>query len=150
LLNLTFDIFILFLFHFFTSYSVRFFREGHIFLTFTELSDLKLKCLRIQRQIFCSVGRELTKAEYKKLLDISQTLGKERLSLLMQTICATGILVSGVKYITVEAVKAGKAEISLKGKIRTILLTGKLCKKLLKYAKVKNKLQRDISHQKRQ
>jgi len=107
------------------------------FLTFIELSDLKVKYLRIQRQLFRSAGHELTKAEYKKLLDTAQTLGKERLSLLMQTICATGIRVSEVKYITVEAVKAGKAEISLKGKIRTILLTGKLCKKLLRYAKAK-------------
>jgi len=107
------------------------------FLTFTELSDLKVKYLRIQRQIFRSVGRELTKAEYQKLLDTAQTLGKERLGLLMQTICATGIRVSEVKYITVEAVKAGKTEISLKGKIRAILLTGKLCKKLLRYARAK-------------
>ena len=105
------------------------------FLTFVGCAELKVKYLRIQRQLFRSVGRELTKAEYQKLLDTAQTLGKERLSLLMQTICATGIRVSEVKYITVEAVKAGKAEISLKGKIRTILLTGKLCKKLLKYAR---------------
>jgi len=107
------------------------------FLTFAESPELKVKYLRIQRQLFRSVGRELTKAEYQKLLDTAQTLGKERLSLLMQTICATGIRVSEVKYITVEAVKVGKAEISLKGKIRTILLTGKLCKKLLRYAKAK-------------
>jgi len=107
------------------------------FLTFAELPDLKVKYLRIQRQLFRSTGRELTKAEYIKLLDTAQALGKERLSLLMQTICATGIRVSEVKYITVEAVKVGKAEISLKGKIRTILLTGKLCKKLLKYARAK-------------
>jgi len=93
--------------------------------------------LRIQRQLFFSSCRELTKAEYIKLLDITQILGKERLSLLMQTICAIGIWVSEVKYITVEAVKVGKTEISLKGKIRTILLTGKLCKKLLRYVKAK-------------
>jgi len=107
------------------------------FLTFADLADLKVKYLRIQRQLFRSADRELTKAEYIKLLDMAQNLDKERLSLLMQTICATGIRVSEVKYITVEAVKASKAEISLKGKIRTILLTGKLCKKLLKYAKAK-------------
>lgn len=107
------------------------------FFIFTGWGDIKVKYLRIQRQLFRSAGRELTKAEYMKLLNKAQELGKERLSLLMQTICATGIRVSEVKYITVEAVKAGKAEISLKGKIRTILLLGKLCKKLLKYAKHK-------------
>ena len=105
------------------------------FLVFVGMGELKVKYLRIQRQLFRNSNRELTQAEYMKLLNKAQELGKERLSLLMQTICATGIRVSELKYITVEALKAGKAEISLKGKIRTILLTGKLCKKLLKYAK---------------
>ena len=105
------------------------------FLTFVGQSELKVKYLRIQRQLFRNSNRELTQAEYLKLINKAQELGKERLSLLMQTICATGIRVSELKYITVETVKAGKAEISLKGKIRIILLTGKLCKKLLKYAK---------------
>ena len=104
------------------------------FLTFVGQSELKVKYLRIQRQLFRNSNRELTQAEYLKLINKAQELGKERLSLLMQTICATGIRVSELKYITVETVKAGKAEISLKGKIRIILLTGKLCKKLLKYA----------------
>ena len=105
------------------------------FLVVAGWGGIKVKYLRIQRQLFRSSGRELTKAEYMKLLNKAQELGKERLGLLMQTICGTGIRVSELKYITVEAVKTGKAEISLKGKIRTILLTGKLCKKLLKYTK---------------
>ena len=105
------------------------------FLVVAGWGDIKVKYLRIQRQLFRSSGRELTKAEYMRLLNKAQELGKERLGLLMQTICGTGIRVSELKYITVEAVKTGKAEISLKGKIRTILLTGKLCKKLLKYTK---------------
>ena len=105
------------------------------FLVFSGLADLKVKYLRIQRQLFRNSNRELTQAEYMKLLNKAQELGKERLNLIMQTICATGIRVSELKYITIEAVKKGRAEISLKGKIRTILLTGKLCKKLLKYAK---------------
>jgi len=70
-----------------------------------------------------------------KLLDTAVSLGKTRLALLMEVICATGIRVSEVKYITVEAARAGRADISLKGKIRTILLPGKLCRKLLKYAR---------------
>ena len=105
------------------------------FLTFIGCQDMKVKYLRIQRQLFRNSNKELTQAEYLKLLNKAQELGKDRLSLIMQTICATGIRVSVVKYITLEAVKSCKAEISLKGKIRTILLTGKLCKKLLRYAK---------------
>ena len=104
-------------------------------LSFVGWSELKVKYLRIQRQLFRNYNRELTQAEYMKMLNKAQELGRERLSLIMQTICATGIRVSEVKYITVEAIKTGRAEIFLKGKIRTILLTGKLCKKLLRYAK---------------
>ena len=97
--------------------------------------NFRVKYLRIQRRIFRSEGRELTKDDYKRLLDTARKQGKERLALLMETICATGIRVSELKYITVEAAQAGQAEVFLKGKIRTILLPGKLCKKLLKYAK---------------
>ena len=73
--------------------------------------------------------------EYIHLIETAREKGKERLALLMETICATGIRVSEVQYITVEAARQGRTEISLKGKIRTILLPGKLCRKLLKYAK---------------
>lgn len=74
-------------------------------------------------------------AEYLRLLETARTQGRERLALLLETICGTGIRVSEVRYVTVEAVYRGRAEISLKGKIRTILLPGKLCRKLLKYAR---------------
>ncbi len=105
------------------------------FFRFQGWDELRVKTIRIQRQIFRSRDKELTKEEYTRLLDAAQDMGKERLALLMETICATGIRVSEVKYITVEAARAGRAEIALKGKIRTILLPGKLCRKLLKYAK---------------
>lgn len=105
------------------------------FFQFQGRDDLRVKTLRIQRQIFRSRDKELTKGEYIRLLETAQSLGKERLALLMETICATGVRVSEVKYITVEAAQAGRAEIALKGKIRTILLPGKLRRKLLKYAK---------------
>ena len=100
--------------------------------------DCKIKFLRVQRKTFRDQNRELTRNEYQRLLDTAAELKQERLGLLMETICSTGIRVSEVQYITVEAVRAGRAEISLKGKIRTILLPAKLCRKLLKYAK-KNK-----------
>ena len=76
----------------------------------------------------------MTQVEYRRLVETAYGAGNERLALLMETICASGIRVSEVPYITVEAVRSGKAVIALKGKIRTILLPGKLCRKLLKYA----------------
>lgn len=112
--------------------------------------DCRVNTLKLQRRMFRSADRELTKEEYIHLIETARAKGKERLALLMETICATGIRVSEVQYITVEAARQGRTEISLKGKIRTILLPGKLCKKLLKYAKKqKNRLRRDLSHQKR-
>ena len=86
-------------------------------------------------RMFRSTEQELSKAEYLRLLETAHELGKTRLALLMETICATGIRVSEVKYITVEAVQAGRADVALKGKIRTILIPNKLCRKLQKYAK---------------
>ena len=97
--------------------------------------DCKVKALKIQRKLFRDDRGELTREEYQRLLDAAHGLGRERLALLLETICATGIRVSEVKYITVEAAHAGRAEISLKGKLRTILLPGKLCRKLKKYAR---------------
>ncbi len=94
-----------------------------------------MKFLKVQRRLFRDARRELNRAEYARLLDTAQRQGQERLALLMETICATGIRVSELRYITLEAVRLGRAEIALKGKIRTILLPGKLCRKLRKYAR---------------
>ena len=105
------------------------------FFAFLGWYDCQVKTLRIQRRLFREDSKELTRAEYERLVSAAQASGRERLVLLLETICSTGIRVSEVKYITVEALKLGKAEISLKGKIRTILLPNKLCRKLLKYAK---------------
>lgn len=96
---------------------------------------IKAKFLRIQRKLFQEECRNLKKDEYERLVAAAERSGKERLALLFETIGATGIRVSEVRYITVEALNAGGTEISLKGKIRTILLPDKLCRKLLKYAK---------------
>lgn len=105
------------------------------FLKFLERAECCVKYLRIQRKLFRQTERELSKAEYIRLLETANDMGKIRLALLMETIWATGIRVSEVKYITVEAINAERAEVSLKGKIRTILIPGKLCRKLQKYAK---------------
>lgn len=105
------------------------------FLKFLGRNACCVKYLRIQRRLFRGTDRELTKTDYTRLLETANNMGKTRLALLMETICATGVRVSEVRYITVEAAQAGRAEISLKGKIRTILIPGKLCRKLQKYAR---------------
>ena len=97
--------------------------------------DCRAKFLKVQRRIFRAPERELTRAEYAGLLTTAKNSGDAWLALLMESICATGIRVSEVKFLTVEAAQCGRAEITLKGKIRTILLPAKLCRKLLKYAK---------------
>lgn len=102
------------------------------FFGFLGWYDCQVKTLRIQRRLFREESKELTREEYARLVSAAQSSGRERLVLLLETICSTGIRVSEVKYITVEALRLGKAEISLKGKIRTILLPNKLCRKLLR------------------
>ena len=86
------------------------------FFNFMEWYDLRVKNLKIQKQIFASTDKELTKAEYNRLLQAAKQKKNERLYLLMQTICSTGIRVSEVQYVTVEAVARGVAEINCKGK----------------------------------
>ena len=104
-------------------------------LEFLGLRACRVKFLKIQRRMFRDDRRDLTRADYNALTAAAKERGKARLALLMEAICATGIRVSEVQYITVEAAQAGRAEISLKGKIRTILIPAKLCRKLLKYSK---------------
>lgn len=107
-------------------------------LGFLGWGDCKVKSLKIQRQTYCAEEKELTKAEYLRLLEASRN--QPQLNLIMQTICGTGIRVSELKYFTVETVRRGEIVVSCKSKTRTILLPGKLKKLLLEYAK-KNKIQ---------
>ncbi len=102
--------------------------------SFLDWTDCRTKFLKIQRNAFRDSGRELTKTEYNLLVQTAMEQGKERLSLVMETICSTGIRVSELKYITVGAAKSSRAKVRLKGKIRTILLPKTLCVKLLRYA----------------
>lgn len=104
------------------------------FFSFLGWHGCRVKSLRIQRRMFRENRRELTRSEYARLLSAARSQGRERLALLMESICATGIRVSEVEHLTVEAVRAGRAEISLKGKIRTILIPSRLRKKLLQFA----------------
>ena len=97
--------------------------------------DCKVKAIKQQRQIFCGEDKELTKAEYFRLLNVAKQQKNDRLNLILQTICGTGIRVSELQFITVEAAKVGEATVNCKGKIRTVLIVKELKKKLLRYAK---------------
>ncbi len=101
--------------------------------SFLGWTDLRLKSLKQQRQVFCPEEKELTRAEYERLCHAAQKKHNERLCLILQTICSTGIRVSELQFITVEAVKEGKATVSLKGKTRVVFLLRELQKKLLNY-----------------
>ena len=102
-------------------------------LSFLGWGDCRVKNLRVQRQTYCAEEKELSKAEYLRLLEAS---GKNtQLSIVLQTICGTGIRVSELRYFTVEAVQHGRITVSCKSKTRTILVPGKLKNLLLNYAR---------------
>ena len=105
------------------------------FFCFMEWYDLRVKNLKIQKQIFASADKELSKTEYDRLLKAAKDNKNKRLYLLMQTICSIGIRVSEVRYITIEAVNCGIAEINCKGKCRQVLLPKQLCQILKQYIK---------------
>lgn len=104
------------------------------FFSFLKHDELKVKTIKTQNIIFSSTEKELTKAEYERLLSAARDKKDTRLCLLMQCICSTGIRVSELRYITVESLSFGRAEIDNKGKRRTVFLPSKLCKALKKYA----------------
>ena len=96
--------------------------------------DLRVNSLKLQQQVFCSEERELTRVEYKRLCQAAKQKKNERLNLIIQTICATGIRVSELQYITVEAAKCGKATVNCKAKTRSVFIVKELKQKLLHYA----------------
>ena len=100
---------------------------------FMEWTDLRIKALKIQQQVFCPEEKELSRAEYERLCHTAQRKHNEWLNLILQTICSTGIRVSELPYITVESVRRGQTTVSLKAKIRTVFLPDDLRRKLLKY-----------------
>ena len=100
--------------------------------------DLKVKSLKLQQQVFCPEEKELTKAEYARLCRTAERKHNERLNLILQTICGTGIRVSELKYITVEAVKNGEAVVNSKAKTRSVFIVKELKQKLLRYAAEQN------------
>lgn len=109
------------------------------FLRFMGWRECAVKLLNIQKSLFCDESRELTRSEYARLVRAAEQGGNQRLSLVLQTICATGIRVSELKFITVEAVGTGRAEIVNKGKRRTVFLPDKLRRLLQKYLRGQKK-----------
>lgn len=106
---------------------------ANTFWDFTGWTDLRMKPLKIQRNLFCREEKELTREEYLRLVRAAAGGGNERLSLVLQTICATGIRVSELQFITIEAVHTGRTAVSCKGKTRTIFLPKKLQRALIHY-----------------
>ncbi len=104
------------------------------FFMYMDRCELRVKSLKVQRQIFAISDKELSKSEYERLLLVAKKNKKERLWLLMQTICSCGIRVSEAKYITVEALRRGVANISCKGKHRQVFMAKPLCDILKRYA----------------
>lgn len=105
------------------------------YLRFLNREDCRVRFLKVQRRIFREVGKELTQSEFKRLIRTARAKGRERIALALETIGGTGIRVSELRFITVEAAQCGQTEISLKGKIRPIVLPKTLCTKLLAYAR---------------
>ena len=104
------------------------------FFLFCGHEIFKIKTIREQRQIFCPEEKELTKEEYSRLVSAAESQGNQRLNMILQTICGTGIRVSELQFITVEAVKKGEAVVFCKGKRRSVFIVKALQRKLLKYA----------------
>lgn len=102
--------------------------------TFLDWHDLKVKTLKLQQQVYCPEEKELTKAEYTRLCRAAERKHNERLCLILQTVCGTGIRVSELQFITVEAARCGEAAVSCKAKTRTVFLVKALRQKLLRYA----------------
>ena len=106
--------------------------------TFLGWHDLKVKALKLQQQVYCPEEKELTKAEYARLCRAAERKHNERLNLILQTICGTGIRVSELQFITVETVKQGGAVVSCKAKTRSVFIVKELKQKLLRYAAKQN------------
>lgn len=104
------------------------------FLEYTGHCDCKVRLLKVQRKAFIDDDRDLNEAEYRRLLAAAKEQRNSRLYHVMLTLCGTGIRVSELRFVTFEAVRTGRAEIRLKGKSRTVILTKGLRQKLLSYA----------------
>lgn len=108
------------------------------FFAFKGWHDIRMKALKLQQQIFTNKNKELTKAEYERLLNAAKNRKSQKLYYLMQTLCSTGIRISEPRFITVSAVKSGRATVNCKGKMRVMILPNELCKRLKRYMRDNN------------
>ena len=108
------------------------------FFTYLEWFELKVKTLKKQKELFIREEKELTKAEYERLLEAARSKKNKRIYYIMQTICATGIRISELRFITTEAIRMQRAEVRCKGKNRVVFIPKNLCKILKEYAKEEN------------
>ena len=100
--------------------------------------DLKVKTIKMQRSVYCPEDKELTRAEYQRLCEAAKRKKNNRLELIIETVCSTGIRIGELKYITVESAKRGEAVVTLKGKTRFVFIPKELKRKLLRYAQEQN------------
>ena len=107
------------------------------FFRFMHWEELTVRLLRRQKQLFRDNERELTRKEYMRLVQTAARQGKNRLSLIMQSICATGIRISELRFLTVEALHTGRAMVDCKGKNRVVLIPNELKRMLMRYVKEK-------------
>ena len=105
---------------------------------FLNKNDLKVKTIKMQRSVYCPEDKELTRAEYQRLCTAAKMKKNNRLELIIETVCATGIRIGELKYITVESAKRGEAVVTLKGKTRYVFIPKELKRKLLRYSKEQN------------
>lgn len=105
------------------------------FLNFAGFQDACVHLLKIQRQMFINEDRELSKQEYQCLVREAK---QSRLSYVIQTICGTGIRVSELQYITVEALNVGKAVVACKSKTRVIFIPTQIRRMLREYVRKKD------------
>ena len=108
------------------------------FLRTAGCEGCSVKSFKVQKNVFRTKERELTKEEYIRLVKTAQRHGKRQLGMLIQTICATGIRISELPYVTVEALYTRRAVVSLKGKTRIVLLPAELCRELTAYVRAEN------------
>ena len=101
---------------------------------FLNRHDLKVKTIKMQRSVYCPEDKELTRAEYQRLCAAAKMKKNNRLELIIETVCSTGIRIGELKYITVESAKRGEAVVTLKGKTRYVFIPKELKRKLLRYA----------------
>ena len=100
--------------------------------------DLKVKTIKMQRSVYCHEDKELTRAEYQRLCEAAKRKKNNRLELIIETVCATGIRIGELKYIMVESAKRGEAVVTLKGKTRFVFIPKELKRKLFRYAQEQN------------